>query len=278
MSDNKNNNNQNSQKVSDSTHSRKVKLDGAKNFRDLGGYIGADNRLLRWGKVFRSGHLSALSTENNQQWDKLNIGLIVDLRTEYEREKSPSQIPTSSVTPQIKELNIDTGNTAQLLKDLQQKTLSPEWLQQVLVDVNQQFVDKQTHMFKQLFVYLTEFAASNNPHSLLFHCTAGKDRTGFSAALLLSALGVSQQQIMEDYLLTSKYYLPKQEYNWFIKRYGLTESLDVVSPLLEVREVYLNSAFAVIDQKFNGIDAYLTNQLGLTADKRSLLQSCFLEE
>jgi Protein tyrosine/serine phosphatase len=90
---------------------------------------------------------------------------------------------------------------------------------------------------------------------LLFHCSAGKDRAGFGAALFLASLGVDRKIIIDDYLLTNKYL--KDKYS------DIVAQMPVLKPLFEVRKEYILAAFEVIDNEYGGIDSYLTNQLGV---------------
>jgi protein-tyrosine phosphatase len=126
------------------------------------------------------------------------------------------------------------------------------------------FVKSDSHRFAQLFEHMLD-----HPEPLLFHCTAGKDRTGLAAALILSALGVSQSDIWHDYLLTNQLY----------KRNSTgasTLSPDVMKIVWEVQESFLNAALDEIQTRHKGIQNYLRSQLGLTPAAQSKLQSLYL--
>ncbi|WP_272995908.1 tyrosine-protein phosphatase [Paraglaciecola agarilytica] len=135
-----------------------------------------------------------------------------------------------------------------------------------MIEVNQYYVLNQTVVFQQFYNLL-----ASDDQGVLFHCSDVKDRTGF-AALLLTALGVSSEQFMQDYFLTSRYFIPEQVYRWFSERFGLNVPLNTIPPLLEVRAAYLNGAFELINKQYGSIDKYLSQALGVTTAMRRTLQ------
>ena len=128
------------------------------------------------------------------------------------------------------------------------------------------FVLANSPRFADMFAYLL---ADDSP--LVFHCTAGKDRTGFAAALILSALGVSQDVIMEDYLLTNTHYQMPE-------RPPVALSQDVLNVLWRVQAGFLGAAFDAVDTEFGGVDLYLKNQLGLDASSLQRLRELYLQK
>jgi protein-tyrosine phosphatase len=131
-------------------------------------------------------------------------------------------------------------------------------------DTYRGFVRQYTHRFASLFGFLLE---SNDP--LVFHCTAGKDRTGFAAALILLALGVSHDEVMRDYLLTNQRLRPRSEWK------GLTP--EAASVLYRVQPEFLDAAFEAVRQKYGSIEAYLREGLGLREAERARLKELYLE-
>ena len=161
-----------------------VKLDGAANFRDIGGYITEDGRRIQSGRVFRSDHLGELSPDDWERVLSLNIELVADLRNDAEREFWPCTWPES-----------DNLNYLCLDYELDLNQLSEIGYQMLAY--------KQIPLMRRFFAIL----AKGSPPVALVHCTAGQDRTGFVCALLMHMLGVSKQQILEDYVLS--FYLRK---------------------------------------------------------------------
>lgn len=251
---------------------RRVPIAEVRNFRDLGGYIGADGRAVRWGALYRSGELSKLNTAIPELWQSLDIGLILDFRAEDERMRKPTLFPIEQKT-KIVSLEINAGNTTKIIKDLRDGVEPTTSIQSMMETFNSHFVSGQSSIFRDFFAQV----ASQEGKGVLFHCSAGKDRTGFAAALLLSALGVSHEQIMQDYLLTSRYFIPEQFYQTeFSERFIEQVALNSIRPLLEVNRNYLDAAFYTIRTEYGSIDNYLTQALGVTAAIRKSLQSHYL--
>ena len=112
----------------------------------------------------------------------------------------------------------------------------------------------------------------------LFHCTAGKDRTGFAAALVLLALGVPRETVLEDYLLTNRY---RERFDRRVLRWVPLASLfrtraEDMRPLLEARPEYLEAAFQVMEEEYGGVDGYLERGLGVDARLRAQLEANLL--
>lgn len=194
------------------------------------------------GKLYRSGQLTDLSSADKQLWQSLNINLNIDFRSVDERIKNPTVIP-STQKPNISILEIGAGNTAEIIHNLQNGKVLGNSMQTTMIEVNQYFVLNQTVVFQQFYHLL-----ASDDQCVLFHCSDVKDRTGF-AAILLTALGVSSEQFMQDYFLTSRYFIPGQVYRWFSERFGLNVPLNTILPLLEVRAAYLNGAFELINKQ-----------------------------
>lgn len=251
---------------------RRVALKGIRNCRDLGGYIGDSGRPTRWGMLYRSGELSKFCTTDQLLWQSLNVGLIIDFRSIKERTRSPTDIQ-SNTNHRISVLEIDAGNTTKVIKGLQDGMSSPTSIYDLMLDFNRHFVLEQSATFAAFF----DLVATQNK-GVLFHCSAGKDRTGFAAAMLLSALGVSYEQIMKDYLLTRHYFIPEQFYHTdFPEHFTVNVPLENIKPLLEVNTAYLNAAFETIKNEYGTVDNYLTKALGVTPAMRKTLQSHYLQ-
>lgn len=142
------------------------------------------------------------------------------------------------------------------------QALTAERTVTLMQELYHDFVDGSAARFEQLFVHLLE-----NDEPLVFHCTAGKDRTGFAAAMILLALDVPRAQVMRDYLLTNDFYRVPEP--------GDTRlPLEVFEVLWRVQRGFLESALDSIDREQGGIDAYLSRRLGLgPAERRQLARS-----
>lgn len=237
-------------------------LEGAANFRDLGGHTAQGGRTVRIGRIFRSDHLGALTAGDASRISQWRLRRILDLRGTAERV---SALPTlDGVT--VHSLPIEP-TVVQKLTDLLAAghTLAPADVVALMQDTYRGFVRNSTHRFAALFVHLLE---SNEP--MVFHCTAGKDRTGFAAALILLGLGVSRDDVMRDYLLSNERLMVEPA-----SRQGLAP--EIVSVLYRVQPDFLDAAFEAVEQDFGSIEAYLHEGLGLGLAERERLRELYLE-
>jgi protein-tyrosine phosphatase len=241
---------------------RHIPLQGASNFRDLGGYVGHAGRRVRWRVLFRSDHLARLSTTDHDQVQALSIGRSFDFRGAQESQAESYALPHSrrhslAIEPtllQYLQAQVQAGRrvTAGDAADAMHATY-------------QGFVRHNSDRFAELFTHLL---AHNAP--LVFHCTAGKDRTGLAAALILSALGVSHDDILQDYLLTNALYRHDP---------GATMALspDVMAVVWRVQKGFLEAALQTIDADFGSMAQYLEVRLGLNLQAVDRLCELYLD-
>lgn len=223
--------------------SRILPVEGAYNVRDLGGYPAADNKTVKWRKVIRSGDLHLLTDNDLAYFNEIPLKTYIDFRDPEEIKVAPDKAPASLVNQLF--LPIETGDIISMQK------ITAESAETALVDGNKYFARENKETYKEFFRILMN--EENAP--LLFHCSAGKDRAGFGAALFLSSLGVDRAVVIDDYLLTNE--CLKDKYADIIAQ------MPDLKPLFEVRKEYILAAFEVIDNEYDGIDNYLTNQLGV---------------
>jgi protein-tyrosine phosphatase len=240
---------------------RSLSLQGATNFRDLGGYTGLNGRSVQWRKLFRSDHLGSLTQADVAVVAGLGVQRVCDFRGAQERLTAPCILPGA----QVQALSIEPTVVQRLTERLEAgDVLTSADMVSLMQQTYRDFVHHNTPRFKALFAQLL---ASNAP--LVFHCTAGKDRTGFAAALILLSLGVSHDVVMQDYLLT----------NVLLKvppHAGGPLTPEVRDVLYRVQTDFLMAAFEVVERDHGGVDAYLTHDLGLGAAERALLANLYL--
>ena len=177
-----------------STPERFVNLQGAANFRDLGGYSTIDGRHVKWGLIYRSEALGRLSEEDLAHLNTRGLRLICDLRTPREITRLPDRVPITTqwtATP-TREGDFDMSMLPTLLFN---RKLIPDFMRQ---SYPQQLAQNAIHFG----AILARFAEPDNLPAV-FHCTAGKDRAGLTAALLLGLLGVPDKTIIEEYTLSN---------------------------------------------------------------------------
>ena len=182
--------------MSDSS-ARHLSLQGASNFRDLGGYPTADGRTTRWRQIFRSNHLGQLTAADIEIVRALGVRSAFDFRGVEERAAGVCVV--NEIT--VHSLPIEPTVVASLRAELARGTLTAPVALNIMRESYRNYVRHSTHSFRNLFGHLLDDSAP-----LVIHCTAGKDRTGFASALILHALGVPDEVIAEDYLLTNSYY------------------------------------------------------------------------
>jgi protein-tyrosine phosphatase len=250
------------------------------NLRDLGGYSTHDGRRVRTGLVYRSGQLDRLDGDDARAFARLGIRSVYDLRTEHERTKHPDQLP-----PGTRHVVVD------VLADL--ADAAPARLERLISDPKaagdalgngkatelftygyRVFVsfDSARAAYRRLFTGLADGA--NRP--ALFHCTAGKDRAGWAAAALLLLLGVSDDLVMHDFLLSNRYVLPAYQsvLDAFELRGGDPRLLQ---PLLGVQEAYLSASLDEVRHNFGSIEDYFATGLGIDEARQRALRATFVE-
>ncbi|CAH0993284.1 hypothetical protein SIN8267_03432 [Sinobacterium norvegicum] len=239
---------------------RRVRLTGSHNFRDLGGYQNDRGQQVRWGRLFRSGRLSGLTERDVMSLATLDLSVVCDFRQPSESLDHPSLLPAKK--PEVLDLSIDPGNLSNFFGEIIAGNLEPDDVAQFMQGINHELVLEHSHRYRQMFESMLETRGN-----MLIHCTAGKDRTGFGAKLILSALGVDRATIMKDYLLTNEYLPIEDEIRAIIAHYQhLTDAKiepALLRPMFEVRSEYLQQAFDTIDKEFGSVELYLRECLGL---------------
>jgi protein-tyrosine phosphatase len=244
------------------TPSRHFNLAGASNFRDLGGYPGKDGRIVRWRQIFRSNHLGHLTEADAAVLRSLGVRSAFDFRGMEERASALCGIREI----EVHSLPVEPTVVASLRAIMSAGTpLSQDHALEVMRDSYRSYVQQNTPRFRTLFTHLLEDRAP-----LVIHCTAGKDRTGFACALILHALGVPEDVISEDYLLTNRFY-----------RRDPTASSDLPDHVRQaigtVQPSFLAAAFEAIDAGYGDLQTYLDRGIGLGAAELTELKTRYLE-
>jgi protein-tyrosine phosphatase len=255
---------------------RHVVLDGAHNFRDLGGYATSDGRHVKWGLLYRSDNLAELSEDDLEKLKGLGIELVCDFRSAGEKAEEPDRLPATD-PPAV--LPLEIGAESFLASDLRERIASGDLegldLRAMMIEGNRQFATTFAPQYAAMFERITQ--AANLP--ALVHCTAGKDRTGFASALILSVLGVPRETVMEDFLLSNHYTAAAAEQRlWMIELYSLFRAdRDALRPLFGVEPAYLEAAFDAIDAQHGGLDAFRRGALGLDDGELEAFRALALE-
>jgi len=243
---------------------RHLNLAGASNFRDLGGYPSRQGGSVRWRRLFRSNHLGDLTEGDIKVLRSLGLKSAFDLRGTEERFSTSCRLDDVAVHS----LPIEAVVVAELRARLASgKPLPAAETADLMRDSYRNYVRHATSSFRMLFAHLLEDHAP-----LVIHCTAGKDRTGFASALILSALGVSENLIFEDYLLTNRLYRIDA---------ATARSIDmpdeVMAVLISVEESFLAAAFDTIRSDYGALESYFEEGLAVGARERALLEQRYLD-
>ncbi|MFF1909679.1 tyrosine-protein phosphatase [Kitasatospora sp. NPDC058218] len=229
---------------------RSLHLASAPNFRDAGGYRTADGQWVRMGVVYRSGDLSKLTDPDLAKLRRLGIRTVFDLRTPTEQKTAPDRLPAGATAVNANVLGVaDTGAF---------NVTTPQAAVQAMTDAERTMVsaDSARAAYHSVFESLVE----RDDENVLFHCTAGKDRTGWASAALLTALGVPRESVEADYLASNTY---RAAENAAALAQLPPAYQAVYKPLLEVRAEYLAAGFDEVQKKYGSFDGYLKSGLGL---------------
>ena len=228
---------------------RILPLQGATNFRDLGGYLGRDGRPVRWRRLFRSDHLGGLTDADKAVLAKLGLATAFDFRGVEERAAASYELP--GVVQHSLAIEPTVTQRMQELAGEGQRITAPV-VSGLMKDLYRGLVNDQAHRFAELFEHLLHADAP-----VVVHCTAGKDRTGFAAALLLLALGVPRDVVVQDYLLTNEVFEQPPS-----GRSGISD--EALAVLWRVQQGFLDAALHAVDTDHGGIEKYLQRRLGLS--------------
>jgi protein-tyrosine phosphatase len=241
--------------------SRHFDLAGASNFRDIGGYPAKNGGTVRWRQIFRSNHLGHVTEADIAVLRGLGLRNAFDFRGTGERVAALCRLTEIAVHSLPIEPTVVASLHARLTAGA---ALSTADALDVMRVSYRNYVLNNTPNFRALFAYLLEDRAP-----LVIHCTAGKDRTGFACALVLHALGVPEDVIAEDYLLTNRFY-----------RRDPSASIDLPD---EVRQVlgsveasFLAAAFDAIRREYSDLESYFSEGLGLGPRERASLEASYL--
>jgi protein-tyrosine phosphatase len=250
---------------------RLVPLSAVQNFRDVGGYRTVDGKRVRWGLIYRSAELSGLKPSHAEVVEALGIRNIHDLRSNSERASAPTNWP-SQAGPVVHaaDYQLDTSGFARALEGGIDESEARETFEAFYPQV----LESHREQFRDLFQTLL-----TNEGPVLYHCSAGKDRTGVATALVLTALGVPRETVIADYELSNRYYrMDFRPADNASPEFRMFASLppEVVKVFQGVDGAYLEAVFAEIDRR-GGIDAYLQNDLGVGPAEVARLKATYLE-
>jgi protein-tyrosine phosphatase len=255
--------------LSNPAHQRQVSLEGVANFRDLGGYRTTDGRSVRWGLLYRSDALNALTDNDLRRIGALDIRRVVDFRSLAEAESHPDRLPEGFMHESFPvPLEVPKPNLIGELNPAAQEA----WLKAIDHALVSQAYPSFVRDSSPAYRAWIQGLLSAPPGAEIFHCTGGADRTGFATAVLLRTLGVPQKTVLQDYLLTNQYLFSSRGRAFLDKRTSVK-----LPAGLKMHARYLKAAFAEVNREYGSFDNYLRDALGLDAAARARLKGKYLE-
>lgn len=255
---------------------RVLPLEGGRNFRDLGGYATTDGRVVRWGMLYRSGVMSDLTDADYRYLDGLGIKTVCDFRSTVERADEPTRWRATAVDYRFREY--DDASSSVLREALTAPDLSGAKVAATMTELYSGMLDRFSDHYADMFAQLS---AGKAP--LAFNCSAGKDRTGIAAALVLSALGVPRETILADYALSETIVNYEAAYSGpnapaadgpyaFLARLPA----EVRAPLLRSDPAYLEVAFARMEREHGSVEGYLAARLNVSEADLERMRALYL--
>ncbi|MBL6691552.1 MAG: tyrosine-protein phosphatase [Pseudomonadales bacterium] len=249
-----------------------INIEGAINLRDFGGYQTQDGREVKKGLLFRCGLMSEIAEHAFEDFAALDIGVICDLRSHEEADANP----TPDVAPFDVRVHIPIwpGSSNQFQQTISevQKRPTAEDFANFMNKVTREIARDHVHAYKELMSHLRD-----TDRGFLLHCSAGKDRTGFGAAIILTMLGVDHDTVLHDYLVSNEATelaeRARERMMSHMREQGLPEKIDdnVLHIMSGVKADYLLAAFEEIDNHYGGIHGYL-EEVGITAAEQRELE------
>ena len=259
------------------TDYRRVTLEGAVNFRDIGGIKTSNNKFIKSGILFRSDELSQLTDSDLKTVEKLNLKVIIDFRSLKERSTKIDRVPPDG---KIRQVNLPI---------IQQREDIPKWrfmiwwmfearesdFSKFLAEHYKEIAFENSNRIREI---ITLIADKNNLPALI-HCAAGKDRTGVITAIIQLLLGLSREQVLNEYLATNDYL--GSRFDKMIQKFRRMSlyrlSYENLKPLLEAREEYLNGVLDDLFAKYASIENYLIQHCGVEKNTIEKVKSIFTE-
>ena len=248
---------------------RNVNVPNVQNFRDLGGYpVYARHKQVRWGMLYRSAQIDLAQPATRDKLNNLGIRTLIDLRDTSEYSRTASD--TLPGQPRVVHIPIHAGNLADILTGIDRESIQSDTVYRIVERINRHIVAVHASDFRRMFDTLLD----EDNYPAVIYCTTGKGRTGIAAALLLSALGVNDEDIMDDYRLSNRYFdIPAAtSYAYELP----TRSQEALTTVYSAREGFLDAAKDEIERAYGSVDDYLRRAIGLEKEDLKQLRKILL--
>jgi protein-tyrosine phosphatase len=254
-------------------------IDTVPNLRDVGGYKTRDGKTVARGVAYRSDTFNPMSAEEIKRLERLALENDYDLRTNAEVKAMPDELPPGVEYHQLNVLADEKGAAAAELEALlhqpkkANKVLGDGKIEAMFMQVYRAFITLPSA--KQSYRALFQDLANPEMAPGVFHCTTGKDRTGWAAAALLTLLGVPAETVMADYMRTNDYTLPQFQHaiDAFVAGGG---ERSIALAVLGVKPEYLKASLDEMRKQYGSIEGYFSEGLGIDAEGQQALRERFL--
>ena len=252
---------------------REIILKGAKNTRDFGGITNSEGKTVKSGMFIRGASLNKITKKDTELlFDKHRIHTVIDLRTEKEIAEKPDRIP-----PDVTYYHIPVV-TDRMLGVTFEKDQNKNYQVPDLRNLYANIVTSETSIqgLKKVF----EIICDSEDGGILWHCTQGKDRCGIVSALFLTLLDVDRHTIYRDYLMTN-HYSRKRATRYYRLIITVKRDKPLARKIYKVfiaHRCYLRSAFDAISEKYGSVDAFIENELGITAEMKARIKARCLKD
>lgn len=246
------------------TTDRRIGFSGITNFRDLGGYRTRSGATIHWGTVFRADALHGLSPDDLRSYEQLGIRTVYDLRGELERAERPGRMDSRLVTIRSRPADSDPPALP--------PAVSVADGERILADMYKGVIDHSAAEIGRILTGLGEEVGL----PAVFHCHAGKDRTGVVAAVLLEALGVERRDILDDYELTARYRLRTQQDSTYDRLLEAGLAPEAAAGVLTTPRWAMDEALSHLAIRYAGVANYLTDVAGMRKEDLATLRSRLL--
>jgi len=257
---------------------RIISVDGVSNFRDFGGYLTASGKTVRWRQLYRSSNLSKLTDMGLETFQSLGIRMIIDLRTSSEIESDPDRL-----APGVDWQNItleESSIGAALIHALQTGDTSGFEFDK-LVQSYADFYISNVEQYRELLPLV--MSSDNRPIDI--HCTGGASRTGFTVALIQLMLGVTEDWVMDDFLLTNEIIASdiQETVETFRKmiiantgQEPTEEDMENLTNFATMHSEYLQAAIDLVVEEYGSVDNFIRDGIGVTDEQRSAFRAVLL--
>lgn len=258
-----------------------LEIKNGRNFRELGGYETTSGQTIKKHKLLRSANLATLDEDDLNFLQNYGVKYIVDFRSKDEVEREPDRVPegaTYDFDPVFSQDLTDSSKTIDEILSEEEQDPKAGFKHMFIAYDDMIKSESAQQAYRRFFDIL--LANTEDDKSVIFHCTAGKDRTGFGALLILSALGVPQETIKQDYLFTNA--ATTDFVNGFLqkaKNEGANETnLSILKDLQTVHPEYIDHIIETLNKNYGGVQNYIHDIIKITDDEISMLRKIYLKQ